>query len=342
MIVDFKTLSRRLILSAIGLSKVYYLFPRARGRGVIFTLHHVRPLQNHAFSPNALLEITPEFLEKAIIIAKNSGYIPVALHDLPHLLKNGNPSDLYICFTLDDGYRNNKEYAAPIFKKHNVPFTIFICPGFVYRTRTLWWETVLEILRASDSIDFDFGSGIETIDVSTLFKKQKAFVKFSKYVETIDENQAVEQIDELARTKNIDPFSIVERELMDEKDLKELAQNPLCTLGGHTMTHCNLARVSEKRLHEEIEASCKSVSNISNHSVQTFAYPYGFKSATGVREFNAAQKLGLKVAVTTQAAVIQNSDLDNHTGLKRISLNGHYQKKKYVKALLSGLPFKFL
>ena len=61
-----KTLALRSTLEAIAFSRLDQLFPSIRGRGVIFTLHHVRPKTHHEFDPNLHLEITPEFLDLAI------------------------------------------------------------------------------------------------------------------------------------------------------------------------------------------------------------------------------------------------------------------------------------
>ena len=38
----------------------------AQGRGVILTLHHVRPRGAGGFRPNGLLEITPHFLDRTL------------------------------------------------------------------------------------------------------------------------------------------------------------------------------------------------------------------------------------------------------------------------------------
>lgn len=342
MSVTIKTHITRAILSTIALFGIGCLFPNARGRGVIFTLHHVRPKTPQAFDPNAHLEITPEFLDAAISAAKSEGLIPARLEDLPSLLANTDETKRYVCFTLDDGYRNNAEFAAAVFRKHNMPYTIFICPGFVTRTRTLWWETITAILRQENSLTFNFTGEQETIDTASTPAKHAAFLRFAKFVETNNEEQAVCAIDALARSVGFDPLSIVDAEIMEQMELAKLATDPLCTLGGHTLTHCNLARVSADQLSLEIGNSCKLVSEYAQQPVKTFAYPYGWKRAAGPREFKAAEALGLSVAVTTAPGVLQNADIFNMTALKRISLNGHFQKKRYVLALLSGLPFKFL
>jgi peptidoglycan/xylan/chitin deacetylase (PgdA/CDA1 family) len=342
MTVTLKTHITRAILSSIALSGVGNLFPAARGRGVIFTLHHVRPKTEQSFDPNAHLEITPGFLDKAITVAKASGLIPARLEDLPVLLANTDEAKRYVCFTLDDGYRNNAEFAAPVFRKHDMPYTIFICPGFVTRTRTLWWETITAILRQEDNLTFNFTGELETINTASISAKQAAFARFANFVETSIEDQAVYAIDSLARSVGLDPLSIVDAEIMDPRELAVLSTDPLCTLGGHTLTHCNLARVSDDQVSMEISNSCKLVSEYAQQPVKTFAYPYGWQRAAGPREFKAASAIGLSVAVTTVPGVLQSADITKMSSLKRISLNGHFQNKRYISALLTGLPFKFL
>ena len=327
----------RMVLGAIGLFKLGKLSPALAGRGVVFTLHHVRPKQSQSFAPNSHLEITPEFLEVAILAAKEAGLEPVRLEELPALLKSGDSNRKFVCFTLDDGYRNNAEFAAPVFRKHKVPYTIFICPGFVERTQILWWETAARILQETRTITLDFGQGIETLATTTNSQKSVAFARIAQMVEQLDENEAVSRIAVLATQIGIDPLDYVRHELMDADDLAELSKDPLCSLGGHTMTHCNLAKVDEKRLKFEIRESAARIMDCTGASISTFAYPYGWTRAAGNREFLTLAAEGYIAAVTTQPGTLSSKSLA--AALPRISLNGHYQHRRYVEALISGLPF---
>jgi peptidoglycan/xylan/chitin deacetylase (PgdA/CDA1 family) len=339
MTTSFKTRALRAALSTIAYSRIGNMFPSAGGRGVIFTLHHVRPKTDQSFDPNAHLEITPDFLEEAILAVKEAGLIPVRLTDLPDLLINGDARTRYACFTLDDGYKNNEEYAAPLFRKYDVPYTIFICPGFVQQTRSMWWETIAALLQANTSISFDFGRGLEQKNVTNPDSKQAIFNRFSRMVRNADEDHAISRIDEFALSLGLDPLEIVKKEVMNSEELMTLSTDPLCTFGGHSLTHCNLARVSAERLHREIKESCDLVSGYSGKKVEAFAYPYGLAHAAGAREFAAAADVGLKIGVTTRAGVLRNSNIETPTAFRRISLNGLYQEKHYVNALTTGLLF---
>ena len=68
-----------------------------------------------------------------------------------------------------------------------------------------------------------------------------------------------------------------------------------------------------------------------------FAYPYGYPAAAGAREFELTANLGFESAVTTRPGVIYAYHKNRMTALPRISLNGHFQKNRYTKSLLSGL-----
>lgn len=326
-------------LTAISVTGVGRLFPAAKGRGAIFMMHHVRPKKQRKFDPNAHLEITPEFLESVIVAAKAEGYRPVPLAMLPELLRRGNPADRYCAFTLDDGYRNNAEFAAPVFRKHDVPYTVFICTGFAERNRIAWWETAADVIEKANEIRCDFGGGLETLSTNSAKNKAAAFERVERMIETVDEDVAVARVEALAREHGIDPMEFIHRELMVEAEITKLAEDPLCTLGGHTLTHCNLARTDETRLKREIRESSARIMDWTGRQIDTFAYPYGKEFAAGSREFMTTSAEGFVASVTTRPGVLRADS--NPGGLPRISLNGHYQNQRYVRALISGIPFRF-
>jgi peptidoglycan/xylan/chitin deacetylase (PgdA/CDA1 family) len=329
-------------LEAVALSGAGRLYPSAAGRGVIFTLHHVRPVLNHDFRPNALLSVTPEFLDEAVTTAHRCGLQPVHLEDLPNLLAVSSDTRRFVCFTLDDGYRDNEHYAAPIFRKYNVPYTIFITPGFVERTRTMWWETAEELTRTASSFAFDFGQGVEDVRCSSRLEKLMAFERLAIFVQNTDEYEAVARLDRTAKAYGIDPESIVDQEIMTAPELQNLVMDPLVRLGAHTITHPNLKRVTAERLNVELRQSAVRVAGYSGRAPKALAYPYGGKHAVGPREAKAAIEAGFAVAVTTQPGVLESASLERPTELPRVSLNGHFQKSRYVRALASGLPFELM
>ena len=306
---------------------------------MIFTLHHVRPERRESpFAPNAVLSIAPEFLEEAIGAALECELVPTHLHDLPSLLADPSDKRKFVAFTLDDGYRNNAEFAAPIFRKFGVPYTIFISPGFVERKRTIWWETAAALASKASTFQFDFGSGPKIVRSATTWQKFAAFDRLASFVQSVDEDEAVARIDDLAKDGHqIDPMAIVDRLIMREAELRELAADPLVHFGAHTVTHVNLRRVTPERLRHEIQESTAAVERYVGRRPQSFSYPYGWRSAVSEREVRAAAKAGFLAAVTTQPGMLGPALAERPTALPRVSLNGTYQKKRYVKALISGL-----
>lgn len=344
--MGLKTRIKRLViqggLEAVALSRAWNAWPAAGGRGVVFTLHHVRPAEAKAYDPNALLSVTPQFLDEAIRAALDGGLVPVALEDLPARLADPSDRRRFVSFTLDDGYRDNADHAASVFRRHRVPYTIFITKGFVERTRSLWWETAQELTAKAAAMEFDFGGGAETVVLRTPAEKTAAFERISGFVQAGDEDARIETLDAAARAQGIEPLAITDRLVMDAGELRALAGDPLARFGAHTLTHVALARVDEARLRKEISDSADAVESYVGKRPTTFAYPYGFPAAVGEREFEVLKALGFRVGVTTQPGVLGPWSVERPTAIARVSLNGLYQKKRYVKALISGIPFRLM
>ncbi|MGI9350725.1 MAG: polysaccharide deacetylase family protein [Rhizobiaceae bacterium] len=315
--------------------------PLTRGVGSILMLHHVRNEPDQEFAPNSHLSVSPEFLDIAIFRLKQDGYRFVSMDQMAKLLESGEASrseSQVIAITLDDGYRDNLVHAVPIFRRHEIPFTIYVSPGLTEAKDTLWWEDLEQIIRQRNKIDVDLPEGRHKFSTTTISEKDDAYRKLLEIlVSRVSEDQQREIIAKLSAAYNHDAAAHVRNQVMTWRDLQHICKDPLCTIGAHTMGHYALARLPEKLAYEEMQNSRYLISKKIDQPVSHFAYPYGYPDAAGVREFEFARELGFRTAVTTRHGVIYSEHTQHLTALPRISLNGSYQSMRYLRTLISGV-----
>ncbi|MCP4314672.1 MAG: polysaccharide deacetylase family protein [Hyphomicrobiales bacterium] len=328
-------------LEAVALAAGVGLVRCPKSKGVIFTLHQVRPASNSRFAPNTHLAVTPEFLDNTIKMLLSQGWTPARLDDIPRLLEEAGPDERFMAFTLDDGYRDNLEYAHPVFRKHEIPYTVFVASGFADRSRSMWWITLEEMLASRDKITVKMCEEERTFQTRTTLEKYAAYDYISDRFDVKDEDMFVAGIDDAARRAGIEPLDIVDREILDEGGLRNFSSEPLVMLGAHSVTHINLARANNTRMKSEISISTEHVESLTGAKPSSFAYPYGNQDAACKREFEAAADVGYAVAVTTRPGLLEREDAEKPMALPRVSLNGYHQKTRYVKALLTGIPFNW-
>ena len=128
------------------------LAPYTQGSGVIFTLHHVRPPQAKAFAPNRILEVAPEFLDAVLDQVEEEGLDVVSLDEAAQRLKDGE-GRRFVCFTFDDGYRDNLAYAYPSFKRRSLPLTVYVPTDYPSERGELWWLALEEVVARADEIE---------------------------------------------------------------------------------------------------------------------------------------------------------------------------------------------
>ena len=127
--------------------------------------------------------------------------------------------------------------------------------------------------------------------------------------------------------------------VMGWQELREFAQEPLVTIGGHTLSHPSLAKLPEDAARVEIAESIRRIEDGLGTSCQHFSFPYGDEGSAGPREFEIAKQLGTKTAVTTAKGLVPSGDEFNIHAIPRLSLNGDFQDPNCFRALLSGVPF---
>lgn len=311
----------------------------AQGKGAILTLHHVRPATAGGFRPNGLLEITPDFLDRALTLIRAEGYDIVSLDEALARLADPRPGRFFVALTFDDGYRNNLDQAWPVLAKHQAPWTLYVVRGFAERTARLWWLELEEAIRALLRLSLDLPDGRFEMPAGTDAEKQKAFDQLYWRLRKGPEAILLSVISDLGRQAGIDPVALVERECLPVETLRSLAGAPGVTIGAHTLSHPMLAKHPEAEARREIAESKTWLEEALGAPVRHFAYPVGDPTSAGPREFALAQEAGFVSAVTTRPGHLFAEHVEHLHALPRVSLNGLHQSEAALRALLSGLPF---
>lgn len=317
------------------------LAPYMQRSGVIFMLHRVRPEPPGSFEPNRILQVTPGFLEEAIGATREAGFDVVALDEVRGRLTKGSERP-FACFTLDDGYRDNLEHAYPIFKRHGIPFTIYVPTDYADGRADLWWVTLERVLREAPHITLAMNGEGRSFPLGTIAEKEVAFHEIYWWLRSIPERIARAAVAELAASRGINAADSARGALLSWDEVRSLAQDPLVTIGAHTRGHFALAKLSDSEARSEITGSIGRIEKELDRPCRHFSYPYGCAQSAGPREFAMAAELGLETAVTTRKGLLRPEHANALTALPRLSLNGDYQDVRYVKALLSGVPFAIM
>lgn len=315
------------------------LAPWTRGLGVIFMLHHVRPEAPVAFEPNRILKVTPDFLEDVIHQVQEAGFDTISLDDVPGRIAAGRDKVPFAVFTLDDGYKDNRDFAYPVFKRNNVPFAIYVPSDYADGNGDLWWLVLEAAIARAPYVSVQMDGEMRHFTTQTAAEKGVAYDAIYWWLRRLPEDRARYVVGELAQSIGYDASGLCADLVMNWDELREFARDPLLTIGAHTKRHMALAKLPAEEAEAEISGSIARIQQELGRPCRHFSYPYGCPRSAGPREFEMADRLGLATAVTTRKGLISRHHGRAMTALPRFSLNGDYQDVRYTKVMLSGAPF---
>ena len=341
-----KNLRRAAISTSLNvLSGMARLAPASlRGLGAILMFHHVRPWTGNGFAPNRGLEITPEFLETTIRAVRNAGFEIVSMDAAIAIIAaaaggEAPPERPFAVLTFDDGYRDNTQYALPVLRRMEAPFTLYAAPGFAQGEARLWWVELEESIRRLDHIEVRAEAFSLSSETRTDAQKESAFKAIYWRLRALPEEKLLAIVGGLALRAGLDSAAVTTGLCMNWDEIAAFAAEPLCTLGAHTMTHPRLATLPLEAARGEIEASRREIEERTGKPVRHFAYPVGDPASAGLREFGLAREAGFASGVTTRKGMVFAGHAQHLMALPRLSINGEYQSENALGALLSGAPF---
>lgn len=122
----------------ISLLLALLAFPSGTGlatgtRLPILMYHKVNPWQTRS-----KLDVSPANFERQMAYLQRHGYRPIPLEQGIAYLRSGRIPSRAVVITLDDGYRDNYQFAFPILKKYDFKATIFLPVDGLGRTS--YWD----------------------------------------------------------------------------------------------------------------------------------------------------------------------------------------------------------
>jgi len=242
----------------------------------------------------------------------------------------------FASFTLDDGYRDNRDYALPVLREFDAPCTLYVASDFAEGSGRLWWVALEMAIAKASSIEVTIGGRPSVVDTATPAAKQAAFDRLHDWLRNAPASDMQRVMGALCARHGIDDAAICRELCMSWNELKGCADDALVTIGAHTISHCNLAHQSEAAAAEELTVSRARIEAALQRPVVHLAYPYGDRQAAGAREFALACDAGYKTAVTTRPGMVFPENGAHLTALPRVSLNGNYQDERILPVLTSG------
>ena len=314
----------------------------SRARGVIFTLHRVLPDEPADFSPNAILQVKPDYLDFVIRRVRKLGLDIVDLDEAIRRIESNEETKKFVVFTFDDAYRDNLRHALPVLRHNQCPFTLYVPTALVDGVGEVWWQALEDIVAAQNALAVTDANGETTyLPSATEEEKYAAYDVLYRRMRAMPERERVALIRELARQYGLDLEQHCRELIMDWAELRAFATDQLCTIGAHTVHHYELAKLPLNDARVEIDQSIRIIKAQFGKAPMHLSYPIGGASSAGPREYGLARDMGLRSAVTTRPGGLYAHHRNSLHALPRVSLNGRFQAKRYVDVFATPAIFSF-
>ena len=282
--------------------------------GYIYTFHMVCPKGGY-LAPIDELRVTPEYFEQ-FLREQQERLEFISINELPERMANQRQGKSFGVITFDDGYEDNYTYAYPILKRLGIPFTIYVSVNLVNDHTPIWnYPLIIErIIKKNGELDINGEHYCcwmqEQKDYS--FWQLKALLFSLPYEHLQDEFKRL-----FADYLTDDVFP---QNTLSWEQIEELAKDPLCTIGSHTMSHCRLTITDNKSLQYELGESKRLLEQHIGKPVEHLSYPYGWKTDVSAEAIVFAHKAGYKTALRSFGGPVREKD-DDFYQLKRIMIH---------------------
>ena len=209
-----------------------------------------------------------------------------------------------ILLSFDDGLRNHAEVAAPILRRYQVPAVFFVSSRHCSPGRYLWF-TYLKMLDRHfhgelkfNGTSIQFGSSKPGESFERTLQAIEAMTPYPEAMYTALSEAMPAPLEELVSATVLRD----ECEGMTPDQLREMANDPLFTIGAHTCDHPALPRCTPQEAERQIAENKAWLEATTGVACDLLAYPHGAFTQP-IAEI--CRKLGFRFAFADRSQVAE-------------------------------------
>lgn len=317
--------------------------------GLILTYHRVATPTADPFG----MAVAPERF-RAHVERLRSDFQPLSLDELLDGLAAGRLPERAVSVTFDDGYVDNAVAAAPVLRASGIPATVFIATGAL-GAESYWWDRLSDVLLSPGRLprrlsllvgrrpfradlgedrDYDAGEARRDRDWRAAAgppptRRHAVYLRLFRRCQRLSPALVEEALGRLEAWAGRPPRPDPARRPMTAAEVERLGAGPGVAIGGHSVSHRRLPKLSARERRGEI-VGCRDVLEGLVDSVRHFAYPFG-EDAGAAGEVEAA---GFESACTTRTGRV--TDRCDRFSLPRIRV-GNWSGEELAHRLLRQL-----
>jgi peptidoglycan/xylan/chitin deacetylase (PgdA/CDA1 family)/glycosyltransferase involved in cell wall biosynthesis/SAM-dependent methyltransferase len=275
-----------------------------RPGGAILFYHRIAML---APDPHALC-IAPNLFRDHMCHLRDH-YRPISLNDLVAGMKNGELPERALAVTLDDGYLDALDNAAPVLVELGIPATFFVSTDRLHEQHETWQDTLVQILLSGALIppllNIAYKGRTLVIPTTTIGERTKAFEQINEMCWDLSFEDRTEIVASVCRWSCLDCQTRNTHRLMTADEVLRLSEQPGLSIGCHGIHHLCLPAQPLPLQQREVVESKYILESLLKKTVDAFSYPYGEYDH---RTEAVVRSAGFDSALTTREGIIYPSD----------------------------------
>ncbi len=251
---------------------------------------------------------TSVFESQMELVARD--YSPVSLEEIRLFLQGGKhlPKNS-VAVSFDDGYRDNFEVADPILRRHGIPAIFYLTASWIGTTEAPWFCRLRHAFATTRKTEWSDPVRGQKWKLSDPRSRNAVLQAAFEIGSSMSGDVCRATVRRIEQDLDVAPLAVKE-DLMMTWDQARKLQHAGHFVGSHTMTHPNVAHLSDERVvRKELIESKRGIEEKLNAPVAHFSYPHpALNPQWTQRTVEITREAGYQTAVTTTGGPVRSKD----------------------------------